>query len=488
MRARTRYLTVLALPLLGALVVRGAAAQEPAAETYSLGQAMQTALANSQTIEDAEYGLAIAKEQVKEAWGSVLPDIFASASYSRNVLKQQIFLPAEFFGGPPGELRPITVGSDNNWMAQFTFSQPLFEYGVFVGVGAAGRFRGLKEEELRGTTQLVVLAVRQRYFDVLLAAELLRLVEESMQRIGATLEETRAMNRAGLTSRYDVLRFEVEYTSVEAQLQRARNGVIARKRELLVEMGLNPGLPIELEGQLNEMDLAELDNNSIGNREILHLAGAPDSLLDQEQRLRQLVLTQRTDLRQIRASISLEESRVSLEKGEFYPRLSFFSNYNVLAQQDGRLDFFGDGGSSRYSTGAVGLSVELPIFQGGSRFARVHEAEGMVRQQETRLARAELDAGNEVRNLVDAVSEARQRAASQRRSVGQARRGFEIASVEYREGIGSQLQMTDAEEALRQAEFGYAEAVYDYLTARAQLDMALGTVPEAPGEIPVIDR
>jgi outer membrane protein TolC len=46
--------------------------------------------------------------------------------------------------------------------------------------------------------------------------------------------------------------------------------------------------------------------------------------------------------------------------------------------------------------------------------------------------------------------------------------------------------MTDAEEALRQAEFGYAEAVFDYLSARAQLDMALGTAPEAPGEIPVI--
>ncbi|UCF41182.1 MAG: TolC family protein [Gemmatimonadota bacterium] len=483
MRSGIRYLMLLALPLLGAAAARGAAAQEPAVETYSLGQALQTALANSRNIEDAEYGYEVANQQVKQAWGSVFPDISASASYSRSLLKQQIFLPAEFFGGNPGELRPITVGSDNNWQAQFTLSQPLFEYGVIVGVGAANRYRGLKEEELRGTTQGVVLAVRQRYFDALLASELLRLVEESMQRIGATLEETRAMYRAGLTSSYDVLRFEVEYSSVEAQLERARNGVRARKRELLVEMGLNPGLEIELEGRLNDMDLDTLDNNDVGNREILFLAGAPDSLLDQQERLRQLVLTQRSDLRQIRATISLEEARLSAEKGEFYPRISLFSNYNVLAQQDGSLNFFGDAGSSRYTTAAAGLSIEIPIFRGGSRFARVHEVQNVVRQQETRLARAELDAGNEVRNLVDAVSEARQRAASQRRSVVQARRGFEIASVEYREGIGSQLQMTDAEEALRQAEYGYAQAVYDYLSARAQLDTALGTAPEAPGEI-----
>jgi hypothetical protein len=73
MRSRNPYRTLLALSLLAAVVADGAAAQEPAAETYSLGQAMQTALANSQTIEDAEYSFQIAKEQVKEAWGSAVP-------------------------------------------------------------------------------------------------------------------------------------------------------------------------------------------------------------------------------------------------------------------------------------------------------------------------------------------------------------------------------------------------------------------------------
>ena len=57
------------------------------------------------------------------------------------------------------------------------------------------------------------------------------------------------------------------------------------------------------------------------------------------------------------------------------------------------------------------------------------------------------------------------------------------ASAEYREGIGSQLQVTDAELALRQSEFNYAQAVYDYLTTRARLDAAAGTVPTAAGDI-----
>ena len=62
-------------------------------------------------------------------------------------------------------------------------------------------------------------------------------------------------------------------------------------------------------------------------------------------------------------------------------------------------------------------------------------------------------------------------------AVEQAQRGFEIASAQYREGLGSQLEITDSEVALRVSEFNYAQAVYDYLVAEAQLDQAVGQVP-----------
>jgi outer membrane protein TolC len=62
-------------------------------------------------------------------------------------------------------------------------------------------------------------------------------------------------------------------------------------------------------------------------------------------------------------------------------------------------------------------------------------------------------------------------------AVEQARRGFEIASAQYREGLSSQLERRDAEIALRQSEFNYAQAVYDFLVFQAQLDEAVGQVP-----------
>ena len=78
---------------------------------------------------------------------------------------------------------------------------------------------------------------------------------------------------------------------------------------------------------------------------------------------------------------------------------------------------------------------------------------------------------------VENAEEALLRARGQRLAVNQAQRGFEIASAQYREGLGSQLELTDSEVALRQSEFNYARAVYDYLVFKAQLDEAVGAVP-----------
>ncbi len=176
---------------------------------------------------------------------------------------------------------------------------------------------------------------------------------------------------------------------------------------------------------------------------------------------------------------------MNLERGEFVPRLSLFGNYNYTVQDDGGINFFGDANSYSTQSSAVGIRLDVPIFQGFRRFARVEQSQALIRQNETRLVRAEQAAANEVRTVFESVSESLERARSQRRAVDQAERGFEIASVEYREGIGSQLQVTDAEEALRQAQFNYARSVYDFLSARARLELAIGMVPDQPEDFPV---
>ena len=458
------------------------AAQAP--DTVTLDRAIAVALERSRTVAEAEAGVTAANGRVREAWSTVLPDVSASANYQRNFKVQQFFLPAIFFdsSAAPGEVRPVRVGSDNSWFAGLTVEQPLFQVGAFIGVGAAGRFRALERERARGVTQTVVTAVRQRYFDVLLGLENVRLTEESVARVRQTLAETQALNRAGLASNYDVLRLEVQLANLEPNRRRAQDGAAAARRALLLEMGRDVSEAIEVAGRLHQVDLADPARNTVANAQLLALSG-PELTMAELDGAYQTALDQRTDVRQVSLNLELEQARLAVERAEYFPKVSVFGAYNVNAQEDGGPSFFGENANQRTTTAWGGIRIELPIFKGFSQSARMQQARAAIDQNRARLAQARDRAADELRTLVAALDEARERVASQGRAVEQARRGFEIASAEYRAGLGSQLQITDAELALRQSEFNYAQAVYDYLSARSNLDAARGTVPARPGAL-----
>ncbi|MDH5804621.1 MAG: TolC family protein [Gemmatimonadota bacterium] len=452
-------------------------------QIISLESAIQTALSNSQRIQAAEEGLSVAEQQVREAWAGVMPDISADASYSRNLRVQEAFLPAIIFdpGADPDDLVPVRFGADNTWSAGIMARQPLFEYNVFIGLGAAARFRTLQNEVVRGATQEVVSAVRRAYLDVLLAIENERLTVNTVERTRATLEEAKGMERAGLVSEYDVLRLEVQLANVEPNLRRAQNGVLAAKRSLLVEIGLDPTSDVEVDGSLAELDLSDDRINSEANARLMEMvSGFSGGEVPRAQDLYEIALANRTDVRQQQFVIELEQTRLRSQKAEYFPSLSLFSNYNITAQQNGAPNFFGTS-NSRSTAAVAGVSVSVPIFRGFSRDARIQQTAAVVRQNSLQLDRIESEVVSQVETVVEAVAEARLRVLSQAGAVEQATRGFEIASAQYREGLQSQLQVTDAENALRMSEFNYSRSVYDYLIAVAQLDGVLGTVPVQTG-------
>ena len=172
-----------------------------------------------------------------------------------------------------------------------------------------------------------------------------------------------------------------------------------------------------------------------------------------------------------------------VEQMSYLPEVTLFGNYIINAQDNGGPSFFATGDGQRAYSRIVGVRVSVPIFSGFSQDARIDQRRASLRQAQTQTRQAVDMAASQVRSLVEGADEALERARAQRLAVRQASRGFEIASAQYREGLGSQLELTDSEVALRQSEFNYAQAVYDYLVARAQLDEATGQVPLVDVEV-----
>jgi len=456
-----------------------ASQEEDRLRPYTLERAVAIALRNNRQLAVSQYDLETANKQVWEAYGALFPEIDGFASMQRNLKLPSAFLPAIIFDptAPPDEQVAVTFGSDNQWNAGLTVNQPLFDAGVFVGVGTAASFRNLAQESLRGSAQGVATTTRIAYLNVLLAQEAVRVIQNSIERVRQTLEETRALNRAGLASDYDVLRLEVQLANLEPNHRRALNEVDATRRVLAIEMGLGEGDAAAAFGELHQIDLAAGAENSADNEALIAFAGVPDAVGATTGELERVAFAQRTDLLQAQLQRDLEEARVKYERTQLFPRLSAFFSWGLQAQENGALNFFGENPNQRFSTSAVGVQLDVPIFSGARRWNRVEQRKIGVRQAEERIGDLRQRASNDVETVLANLTEARSRAEAQRQAVSEAQRGFDIVRTEYLAGTQPRLEVTEAELALRQAEQNYALAVYDYLVAQAQLDLAVGVVP-----------
>jgi outer membrane protein TolC len=467
--------------LWGSLAAPALAQAAPQAGGMTLSEAVRVALDRSPRIEAARQALEEAEERVSEAWGSVYPRLEFSADYTRNVSPAVNFLPAIIFNpnAGPDEQVAVQFGADNLWQSFITAEQPLFDGRAFVGVGAAGRFQSLQEEVLRGEVQSVVSSIRTAYYDALLAQQEARLLAESEARVREALQETRALHRAGLATEYDVLRLEVELANLEPNVLRAENAVTRSRRALADELDMDAEVLV-VDGSLETLNLDDPAENTPANREILALANVPAAAPVNVDALVEQALDTRSDLRQLAVTEELRLAELRAQQSEYLPRVTLFGDYAISASQNGSPDFFG---RPRAYSRRVGVRLSVPLFQGFAQTSRVGQRRATLRAAETQTRFARSRAESEVRNYAEEMEEARLRAAAQSRAVQQAQRGFDIARATFREGLGSRLELTDAEVALRQSEFNYARAVHDYLTARARLEEAVGLVPASAAEL-----
>ena len=445
---------------------------------FGIEDAVRTALGVNPDVVAARLGLTEAEERVSEAWSEVYPRIDLNASYSRNISPTVNFLPASIFDPTAGadDYLPVRFG-DIQWASTLSVEQPLLRPSVLVGLGAASRFEQLQEEAVRGQSHAVATRVRLSYYQLLLLREQLRLTENSVRRVRESVRETRVRNEAGLASDYDLLRLEVELANLEPNLRRAENSVREVRRQLAIELDVSEQDAIEVRGSLANMDLDNLENNDPANREILEFMGFQEGNVELSDRAVQMAGELRSDLRQLELNRDLRQTEVRLEQASYLPEVTLFGNYIINAQDNGSPNFFARGDGQRAYSRIVGVRVSVPVFQGFRRVSRIDQRQAALRSAEIQSQRGRDMAQAQVKSLVELSTESLSRARAQRLAVQQATRGFEIASAQYQEGLGSQFELIDAEVALRQSEFNYAQAVFDYLVARAQLDEATGLVP-----------
>ena len=478
---RTHQIAPAFLFLFGLAGVAAHSQTLPGSGTLPLRTAVEIALVNNVQVLAAASSVKIAEQQVREAYGGVFPQVSVEASYLRTLgsLSQRVM---------PGEDPEIETDTsnapDNTWSASLKLNQTAMDFRVFSGLAAADQLLSLRGEERRGAAHQAVDQVRQSYFDVLLAEEQEALTEQSLARVRQTLRETRARHSEGFASDDELLRAEIQFTNQETRLILARNRVAAARGRLLVTIGVDPLQPLAVTGTLSELQLSPGAVNSADNEDLLAASGAAGLAAMTEEELRQAAFTRRTDLRQLRTAVMLAETQVEVQERELLPVIRAFGSVDFRVADDDDDEAFGNRlggfGPEQYSqwdlTASAGLSIQMPVFSGFSRASRLEQRREDLRVTTNRLRQAEREMVNQIRTLAASLRETRSRAASQKEAIAQSERGYEIATSRYRAGVGSQFEVVAAESTLRESEFNYAQAVYEFLSTASRLEVATGQV------------
>ncbi len=452
--------------------------QDTLARTIDLQQALQISLANNTQMKRSLLSVREADQQIRNAWSNVMPNIAASANYTRNLEVPVNFLPAVIFdpNASPDKLIPVAFGTDNNWMGGFSVSQTIFSGQAFVGISSSELYKSAQAEGMRATAQGIITQTRITYYQALVAKEQLRLAQTQVDRLEKSLSDIRKLYEQGFADEYAVLQLEVQLSNVKPQLTKAKFGVKTALQELLDVMGLPVQLPIKIKGDLSTYDIHSDSPQNPENSELKAVNNLTPLTLEEDSVMLKKAMNLRGDLRILDVQKKLQGKQLDAQRSTYLPTIAANYGLNWTASQAGTPQFFGTE-DTRARSQTLSISVQLPIFQGFQRDVAVQQAKIQIKDTELQMYQAEQQANKEIFSAKRGVREALQTSDALKQALEQANRGYERAQARYKNGIGSQQEVTDAEFQLRQAEINYAQMVSGYLSAKAQYDLAIGQVP-----------
>lgn len=458
-------------------------------KVLTLTEAIDVALANNSDVKRSLLSLKTADEQVRIAWSEVLPDISTSATYTRNLEIPVNFVPAQFFDpeAPAGELVPLQFGTDNNWQGGVSVEQTLFRGEAIVGIGSSKVYKAVQAENLRATAQQIVTQTRIAYYNVLVAEEQLRLQEATVERLQKNLDENESRQRAGLIDEYEVLQVRVQLSNQRPQLTQAKYAVNEAYRELAVVLGIPIELEFMVQGDLNNFVITNQQATDKINENLKKVDKMTPYQYEKKPSLVDRAADLRGDIRILEKQNELKIQEMKAIKSRLLPTLSANYNLNWTAAQAGHPVFFGTE-DSRARSQTLGFTLSLPIFEGFERSANLSIAQIEKKDLEEQQRAALRSAKNEIQSAKEDLDEAIDTAPARKKALQLAQKGYDRARARLDNGLGSQLDVTNAELQLREAEANYAQMVFNYLSAKAQYDQAVGMVPFVDGDRPTINE
>ncbi len=436
------------------------ATQGTTPSSFSLKQALDYALTNSIQVKNARTDEGSATARIGEIRSAGLPQVAVQGQLTRNIKIQTQFVPANSFvkvdenGNPiPADIiLPLSFGVNYQSIASASVTQLLFDGSYFVGLKAAKTYQELYRKNVTQSKVEVVEAVTKAYYSALVNKERLTLLDANVNRLDSLYRETSAQYQNGFVEKIDADRIEVQFNNTKIEQQKTQRLVVLSEYLLKFQMSLPMTKPIIL--------TERLDNSGIENLEV-----DIDNNFKYDQRIEYATLQTQREL----ANLDVRNNRSG-----YLPHLSAFGNFGYNIGRNS-FDIFSN---HWYNFSAIGLSLNIPVFDGLQKHYKIQQAKLAYQKTEQSLQLLENNIDLQIQQARIMLQNGVDDLKVQRRNLELAREVARVAKIKYQQGVGSNIEVINAETSYKEAQTNYYGALYDTLIARVDLDKATGKLLE----------
>jgi len=444
------------------------------AQEFDLSKCLEYAMANAVSVQNAKLDERIADARVRETTGLGLPQINGSVGVNHNIKLQRFFTTYStnsfFFGGQaiPGLQEGDVVSAQNFFQlkssgnAGISVSQLLFNGSYIVGLQASNAYKELSVLNTERQQAELVDQVTRSYYLVIINRERMKLFDRNLERLDTLLRNTAALNEKGFVEAIDVDRLRVAKNNLVTEREKFSN--LVRLSVELLKFQINYPMEQELNvvGDLSGIDVAvNLDAYASG----FSYQDRPDvRVLEGNRRLQQLNIRNN-----YAAALPSLVAVGSTGRSTQSPNIGGLFKTNTAIADNGQ---FGPDGW--YSYTFVGVTMNVPIFSGLQRTYRIQQEKITLNKVENALRQVKSGVDLEVRQAILTYQNTSKSLEAQRMNVSLAENISRVTQVKYEQGVGSSLEVMDAETALREAQVNYQSSLYEVLLAKLSLDKAYG--------------
>ena len=405
----------------------------------TLKDAIQIALSENPTIKVADQEIELKKEANREVIWGLLPEVNMVGSFNHTIEKQSFAIMGQI----------MRVGTLNNASGGFTASLPVFAPALYQSMKLTKKDVELAMEKARSSRLDMVNQITKAFYQLLLAQDSYEVLKKSYKQSEDNFNVVDAKFQQGKVSEYDKISAEVQMRSLKPTVVSAANGVNLAMLQLKVLMGMESEIPVVIDGNLKDYEMAMFTRQA---------QPRPADIVGGNTTLRQLDMNQ-----------EMLKRNLKLKYTNFMPNLALSFQFMYTSMSENWKVF--DYKWTPYST--VGLSLSIPLFKGGN-FSQVKQAKLQLKQLDQTRINTERQLKMQAQSYLNSMSASTEQVVSNKEAVLQAVKGRSIAEKRYEVGRGTILELNSSEVALTQAELTYNQSIYDYLVAKADLDLVMG--------------